>query len=157
MKKTIGLLVVMFGLGASSFAGQHMAKSETTSPLVHMDETEGISFFHGTWAEALASSKKENKLIFLDAYAAWCGPCKTMAKNTFTKKDVGDFFNANFINVKMDMEKDPEGQRLSNKFKLRAYPTLYFINGNEALIHQELGMQKPKQLIQLGEQVLKIK
>ena len=44
-------------------------------------------------------------MIFLDAYASWCGPCKMLQKNVFTKKAVGDFYNSKFINVKMDMEK----------------------------------------------------
>ena len=47
-----------------------------------------------------------NELIFMDAYAIWCDPCKKMAKNVFKQKKVGQFFNQNFINVKMDMEKD---------------------------------------------------
>ena len=60
----------------------------------------GIEFFHGSWDEALELAKKEHKAIFMDAYAEWCGPCKRMAKNIFTQKEVGDFFNKHFINVK---------------------------------------------------------
>lgn len=53
----------------------------------------GIQFFHGTWAEALAKSKAENKLIFLDAYATWCGPCKMMKRLTFTNAEVIEFYS----------------------------------------------------------------
>ena len=66
---------------------------------------EGIQFFGGNWEEAIETAKKEHKLIFVDAYAEWCGPCKRMAKEVFTQKELGDFFNKYFINVKMDMEK----------------------------------------------------
>ena len=48
---------------------------------------------------ALAKAKAENKLVFIDAYAEWCGPCKMMARDIFPQKEVGDFFNANFINL----------------------------------------------------------
>ena len=66
---------------------------------------QGIEFAHGsTWKEILAKAEKEDKLIFVDAYAEWCGPCKKMAKDVFTQKEVGGYFNANFVNVKMDME-----------------------------------------------------
>ena len=66
---------------------------------------QGIEFFHGTWAEALEKAKSEERLIFVDAFAAWCGPCKRMAAQTFPDPKAGEFFNANFINLKIDMEK----------------------------------------------------
>ncbi len=36
---------------------------------------QGIEFFKGTWEEALAEAKKQDKILFVDAYAKWCGPC----------------------------------------------------------------------------------
>ncbi|WP_260744016.1 thioredoxin domain-containing protein [Elizabethkingia anophelis] len=39
-----------------------------------------MKFDDGNFSSLLAKAKKENKLIFLDAYASWCGPCKLMAK-----------------------------------------------------------------------------
>ena len=117
----------------------------------------GIKFFSGTWAEALAAATKENKVIFLDAYAAWCGPCKLMTANTFTDEKVGTYFNKNFINYKMDMEKHADGPRLSGKYALTAYPTLYFINGQENVVHKTLGYHEPAQLISVGETVVALK
>jgi thioredoxin 1 len=116
----------------------------------------GINFFHGSWEEALALAEKENKLIFLDAYASWCGPCKMMARTTFMEKEVGDYFNENFINFKMDMEKHAEGPRLSNALYLTAYPTLYFLNSTEKPIYKTLGYLKAKQLISEGKKALEI-
>lgn len=46
-------------------------------------EGKGILFFNGTFKEALLEAKKENKPIFLDVYATWCGPCKKNEKNNF--------------------------------------------------------------------------
>ncbi len=115
---------------------------------------EGIKFFKGSWQEALDKSAKEDKLIFMDAYASWCGPCKIMAKYTFSDKRCGTFFNENFINFKMDMEKDPDGPRLSRKFNLEAYPTLYFIDKNEKLVHFAIGMHEVRDLLRLGQAAL---
>jgi len=87
---------------------------------------QGIEFFHGTWKEALEEAKKQDKLVFVDAYAQWCGPCKKMAKNTFTKAEVGDFHNQNFVNLKLDME-TPDGRDFGGKYPVSAYPTLLYL------------------------------
>ena len=62
-------------------------------------ETTNIEFFKGTFEEALAKAQAEEKLVFVDAYTVWCGPCKWMSKNTFTDAKVAEYFNENFINV----------------------------------------------------------
>ena len=68
-------------------------------------EGQGIHFFKGTMKEAIAKAKAEKMPIFFDAYASWCGPCRYMDSCIFTRADIGDFFNNNFICVRMDMEK----------------------------------------------------
>ena len=90
---------------------------------------EGIVFFSGTWKEALQKAKAENKLIFLDIYASWCGPCKKLKAKTFTNAKVGSYFNEHFINVSLDGERG-EGITLAEKYKLTAYPTLFFIDSD---------------------------
>jgi len=155
--KILFSFLMCLSVGFTSMASHsiHLAKTHTL-PLAE-EETEGIQFFKGDWQAALEKATAENKLIFMDAYASWCGPCKMMARGTFTKKEVGEFFNANFINFKMDMEKHAEGNRLSNKYRLQAYPTLYFINGEEQLIHQEIGFLKASELIAVGKKVVGMK
>jgi thiol:disulfide interchange protein len=149
MKKIfVGILAV----GMLGFAFTTKSVDETVEVKTEQaDSVDGIKFFKGTWAEALAEAEKENKLIFLDAYASWCGPCKRMAATTFTEKEVGDFFNENFINFKMDMEKHAEGRRLSQKFHLTAYPSLYFLDGKEEVKHKIVGGQSKSGLIGHGK------
>ncbi len=114
------------------------------------DAQEGIQFFGGSWDEAIETAKKEHKLIFMDAYAEWCGPCKRMAKEVFTQKELGDFFNKYFINVKMDMEKG-EGPKLAQKFKVSAYPTLFFIDGAGEVVNVQVGGVNAEQLLGLAK------
>ncbi len=121
---------------------------------INFSFSQGIEFFHGTWEEALEASKKEGKSIFVDAYTTWCGPCKAMAKNTFTVKEVGDFFNKNFINVKFDMEKE-EGVKFGHTYPVQAYPTLYFINDKGDVLKKVVGGQKPEGLIANAKEALK--
>ncbi len=150
MKKIIAaIFIAAIGTTSMAFDGSNMASG--LDKINKATGEEGIQFFQGTWKEALKKADKEDKIIFLDAYASWCGPCKLMASKTFTDSDVGEFFNENFLNVKMDMEKNEEGPRLSRKFQLTAYPSLYFIDKNEEVVYKTLGYHKPKQLIAVGE------
>ncbi len=111
---------------------------------------DGIQFVEGSWKEILAKAAEEDKLIFLDAYAEWCGPCKMMDRESYPKKIVGDFYNAHFVNVKIDMEKG-EGPELARKFEVRAYPTLLFVDSGGNVVHQSIGYQTAAQLLELGE------
>jgi len=156
MKKIfLGLLAVaMIGLAFTSTTEKEVIKAETAKTIEANVSVDGINFFKGTWEEALEKAKDENKLIFLDAHASWCGPCKRMAATTFKNKEVGDFFNANFVNFKMDMEKHEEGRRLSSKYRLTAYPTLYFIDANENIAHKTVGGLNKSQAISFGKEAL---
>lgn len=116
-------------------------------------EKSGIQFEHTSWQEILKKAKSENKLIFIDAYTTWCGPCKVMAKNVFTDDEVGVFFNQNFINVKLDMEKEP-GLSLKSKLNVTAYPTLIFIDANENIEHKAVGALPKADFLKFGNEVL---
>ncbi|AYM99834.1 thioredoxin family protein [Chryseobacterium aahli] len=97
-----------------------------------------IQFQDLPFKDLVAKAKEENKLVFIDAYAAWCGPCKMMEKNVFNKKSVGDFYNKNFVNARIDMEKG-EGREVAQKFGVRSYPTYLFLNGDGELVSQNYG------------------
>lgn len=114
----------------------------------------GIQFTPGSWSEILKKAKAEKKIIFFDAYTTWCGPCKLLQKNVFTRADVADVFNKNFINVKFDMESG-EGPKLAQKYPLEGYPTLFFIDPNGDVVKQVIGYQNPETLIKIGKKIPK--
>ena len=91
--------------------------------------SQGIEFEHSTFSEVLAKAEKENKMVFMDCYTSWCGPCKQLAKNVFPQKEVGDYFNTQFINFKVDMEKG-EGIELQKKYGVTTFPTLLFMDSS---------------------------
>ena len=109
----------------------------------------GIRFIEGEkWENVLKAAQEQDKYIFMDCYTSWCGPCKALAKDIFTRKDVGDFFNANFINVKYDMEKG-EGKELNKRYKANiiGFPTLLLIDKKGKVVHQMAGFQEADVLI----------
>lgn len=110
---------------------------------------QGIDFNAPSFKEAIKTAKEENKLIFVDAYTTWCGPCKWMAKNVFTEDKVGEYYNNSFVNVKIDMEKG-EGPKLAKAWKITGYPTLIFIDKNGEVIHRSMGSRPAEDFIDLG-------
>lgn len=111
---------------------------------------QGIKFEDSNFATILAKAKKENKLVFVDAYASWCAPCKLMVKNIFPLQTVGDYYNSHFINAKIDMEKG-EGIGLAKKYNVKLLPTYLFIDGNGEEVHRTLGYVQEKDFIQFAK------
>lgn len=105
-----------------------------------------IRFGDDDWTMLLKKAEKSGKLIFVDCYTSWCGPCKTLAKDIFTLDSVADFFNQHFLCVQFDMEKG-KGLELKKPFEIRAYPTLLFINGKNQIIHRIVGCDGPGYLM----------
>ena len=122
MKKisVIGLLAILVAFTGVSVTFPEKGEAQETAAT-------GIEFDHLTFEEAKAKALEENKLIFIDAYTSWCGPCKRMAANVFTNEAVGAYFNENFINLKIDMEKG-EGPAIGRKYRVAGYPTLLFVD-----------------------------
>lgn len=114
-------------------------------------EPAGIKFEKGlSWAQLREKAKKENKYIFLDCFTTTCAPCKLMDQEVFTRKNVGDFFNASFINVKAQFDStknDNEEVRrwyadvkdLTARFAINSYPTYLFFNPDGESVHKIVG------------------
>ena len=113
----------------------------------------GIKFFKGSFEEALEESKRSNKPIFADFYADWCGPCKWMQRDVFTDKEVGDYFNENFISLKIDAERDE--QDLVEFIELEAYPTLVFFDSDGDILLKTVGALDTDELMAKAKQATK--
>ncbi|MFM2305393.1 MAG: hypothetical protein RLZZ367_62 [Bacteroidota bacterium] len=117
-------------------------------------KAQGIEFIHDKkFQEILDMAKAQNKLVFMDCYTSWCGPCKRLAATVFPDSTVGQFYNSTFVNTKFDMEKD-EGVAISSKYAIRAYPTLLWLDGDGNVKHKIVGGLDVAGLLQNGQKAI---
>lgn len=128
---------------------------------------QGIQFERDlSWKEVQAKAKASGKAIFVDCYTTWCGPCKQMDKDVFPVKEVGDFFNKNFISFKLQMDKtSADGPAIQKQYadaawfeknyQITSYPCYLFFDANGKQIHKAGGGGlKPKDFISIAEEAL---
>lgn len=158
MKKIIGIigvgviaLIVMSSTCSTDAPQQAKVINESGAAL---PAGPGIQFENMTFEKAKKEALKSGKLIFIDAYTEWCGPCKRMAATSFKEQAVGDLFNDNFINLKIEMEKSAEGPDIARQYGVKAYPTLIIVDGNGRVVKQSIGMKSADQLIALANSAL---
>ncbi len=119
--------------------------------VVKRNNTRSIRFEEIGLKDAMAKAKKENRLIFIDAYTDYCQPCMLMVKNVFSLNAVADFYNQNFINLKMHFGKEKE---LAEKYGTSGYPAFLFINGDGKLVYMESGYTEGDEFIGYGKTAL---
>ena len=109
---------------------------------------QGIKFVESNFKEALAQAEQEKKLLFMDCYTSWCGPCRLLANRVFINDSIGQFFNKHFVSLKVDMEKG-EGPALARQYGVKAYPTLLFIDpSTQEIVSQVVGFRTVKALLE---------
>ena len=96
---------------------------------------QGVNFRPLSYTEAIELAAKENKMVFIDFYTTWCGPCKRMSKEVFSQQEVGEYFNRTFISLKLDAEKE-NGLELAKKYAvllswLMIMPRYYWNKGRQ--------------------------
>ena len=115
--------------------------------------SQGISFFKGTFDEALAKAKQENKLVFVDFYATWCGPCKQMAEKVFTDEEVGKYMNDKFVCMQIDVEKEGWQKETARNFNVTVLPTLIFFKADASVASRLAGAREKADLLNAAKVV----
>jgi thioredoxin-related protein len=153
MKKNIAIILVLLG----SFGMSNICFGAVDSL------SNGIHFERGlSWKQIMAKAKMENKHIFVDCYATWCVPCKKMDKETYSVKEVGDYFNSRFISVKVQMDTAAnddvqtrafyaDARDIRTSYKIGFYPTLLFFNSDGKLLNKVVGFMDIAELVKYGE------
>lgn len=119
---------------------------------------EGLS-----WPDIVAKAKMEEKVIFVDCYATWCGPCKEMDAQVYVNPRVTSLLNNKFLCVKIQMDStsnDPISARklfstakeFEKLYKINSLPTFLFFSPEGSPLHKDQGKKNvPEFLALLGD------
>jgi thioredoxin-related protein len=136
------LAIGLFGILASAQTGSSGAKTAkpSASPKPATQAAVADTAAKINWMQfdlGLAKAKKENKHMFVDFTTSWCGWCKKMDAETFSRPEVIKYVNDHFIAAKVigdsDKELDIEGYKISEKnlttgsFKVTGFPAFAFL------------------------------
>lgn len=120
-----------------------------------------------SWETIKERSKSENKFIFIDCYATWCGPCKRMDNEILNDREIVDYLNKNFISLKVQVDtgrNDVEDVRRMyaeyNKF-LKQYkpvslPGYFFFSPGGDIVHLGQGYMSKAQFSRLLQNAVNI-
>ena len=145
--KGLFILAIVIGAITMAFVSGKTTEKEQNSFM----QGNGIEFQSLDYEAAIIKAKTTGKLVFIDSYTEWCGPCKKMAATAFKDENVAKVFNPKFINIKIEMERSVDGPQVAKMFGVRAYPTLLFVNGDGKLVKSIVGYQTPEQLLAIGK------
>jgi thiol:disulfide interchange protein len=141
-----------------SFVCLCLIAASSTSYVIAQEKTTvntGIVFSSKEYKQVLAEAKATHKKIFVDAYATWCAPCKQLQKTTFKDHKAASYYNKNFINISVDVEKG-NGIGLAEKWNIEGLPTLLILDENGKTIADHVGFVDGNGLLEFAKEASRL-
>lgn len=89
----------------------------------------GSDWIHDDLDTALALSAETGKPVFIDLYADWCGPCRMLSDDYFSRADYQEELSQCIL-LKINVDNNPD---LAQRYRAQSIPTLIIADaeGNE--------------------------
>lgn len=127
------LFVAFFALSLSG--AEKAGVKEEDGPKIAKKEIEWHAYDVG-----LKKAQQEDKHVFIDFTAKWCGYCRKMEREVFSDPEVINMLNNDFVSVKVDGDSKNElnidGYKITERnlavreYGVRGYPTFWFLKSD---------------------------
>lgn len=97
------------------------------------------------WNDGIKEAGETQRPILVDVYTDWCGWCKRMDRDVYSRPDVREYLSKRFVPVKLNAEsgtpasyegKNINSRALAARFRVSGYPTTVFLrSGGEHLVN----------------------
>lgn len=92
----------------------------------------------------LAEAKAANRPIFINFYATWCGACRMMDREVFTKEPVAQALST-WVSASFDVDADPQ---TADAFGIQSLPTLVILSPQGRQIARREGVMSVQEFLQ---------
>ncbi|MFQ6007944.1 MAG: thioredoxin family protein [Candidatus Zixiibacteriota bacterium] len=147
------LLLSFFALMTWADTQKESDKKKPSEKKADNEEIHWLSYDVG-----LEKAKANQKHIFIDFTAKWCGWCKKMDRETFSKPEIIQMINDNFIPVKVDgdskRELNIDGYKITERnltryeFGVRGYPSFWFLKPDGSKLGVIRGYRTPDYMME---------
>src|SRR5688572_13636941 len=98
-------------------------------------------WFDGSLDDALKQARASSKLVFVDVFTTWCGPCKRLEQVTFpdpaVKAELGQL-----VALRIDAE-SPAGRPVAQRLDVKGYPTMVVLDPSGREVGRIVGFKEP--------------
>src|ERR1044071_6959278 len=84
-------------------------------------EKSAVPFRALSFDAACEAAAAEHRIVFIDFFTTWCGPCKELDRTTWNDPAVAKLLGEKSVPLKIDAEKEVA---LAKRYAIDAYPTL---------------------------------
>lgn len=109
----------------------------------------GVQFMETSFDEAKQLATTEDKLLFVEVYAPWCGSCKKMKKTSLSDTEVGERFDETFVSVAINGDASP-GDELAEQWGVQGYPTLFVMDQSGTILAKQSGYHDKEALLAIA-------
>jgi len=102
--------------------------------------------------DALKRAGEEEKVVFIDFFATWCGPCKELDKTTFADEKVIAWLGEHTVPLKVDTDQD---KATAQRYRVNMMPTLLFLRADGTELNRVQGFQTSEQFLAMAGDVVK--